>query len=106
MTKLTKILTIHACTFALSLTIGCGKEGGGDGAGSPLDQLAEKACACADKKCLDDLEREAKEVVKAYEAEMKEKYKKKEDVPKEVMDAAQAAKKKARDCAEKIMKGN
>ena len=108
MAKLTKILTILACTFALSMTIGCGKDGasggGDDGPAGKLVELADKVCECEDLECAKEAGKEGKEVMKALKKEMKEKYEKESDIPKDVIKAVEEAEKKATECAKKLMK--
>tara|TARA_Y100001954_G_scaffold234175_1_gene289056 strand:- start:300 stop:671 length:372 start_codon:yes stop_codon:yes gene_type:complete len=103
MTKLTKILTILACTFALSLTIGCGKEGGGEGEGSVKDQYlaqVDKMCACmkdpaTSKECMEPV----KKAIKQIEKDNK-------DMPKEEQkEIEKAAKAKMADCMSAAMGG-
>lgn len=107
MTKITKILTILACTFALSLTIGCGKDGGGEGEGASSDDpaaqvtaIADKACACEDKACAEA----ARDEFRAFEKAMKGKYEKESDVPEDVAKAWKAADKKGRTCSKELRK--
>ena len=108
MTKLTQILTILACTFALSMTIGCGKdEAGKSGEGASSDDpaaqvtaIADKACACEDKDCA----KAARDEFRAFEKSMKAKYEKESDVPEDVAKAWKAAEKKGRTCSKELRK--
>ena len=53
MTKITNMLIIFACAFTLSLTIGCGKEGGetGEAAAGGDNSVKAQFLALADKGC-------------------------------------------------------
>ena len=103
MTNITKILTILACTIALSLTIGCGKDGGGEGEGSVKDQYLaqmDKMCECmkdpaTSKECMGPV----KEAIKKIETDNKE-------MPKEEQkEIEKAAKAKMADCMKAAMGG-
>ena len=91
-------LTIVA-GLVLALT-GCGKNKF-DQAVSDMEGLKDKMCACTDQKCFDDVEAESKD----FEKTLRDKYKKPEDAPKDLMEVAMAFKECRRDLRHKLHDG-
>jgi hypothetical protein len=91
-----KKMTAIALVLGLGGLVACG---GGDSA--KAKKLKDDMCECKDQKCVDDLEKQADEFSKS----LKDKYKSKDDVPKDLMESYEGFKKCEMDVEMKISAG-
>ena len=91
MKSLTKVLSVLACTFALSLTVGCGKDV--EAVKSEYLAQIDKMCECVkDPANMRECQKPIKEALKKIEEEN-------QDIPKEQQkEVEKAAKEKMAEC--------
>jgi len=83
---------------AIALVLGFGLAACGGGDVATATKLKDKMCACTDQKCMDDAEKDAKDFGKS----LADKYKSKDDAPKDLMEAYEGYQKCRRDLRHKL----
>jgi hypothetical protein len=74
---------------------------GGSGDMNTAKAIKDKMCSCTDQKCFDEAEQQLKD----FDSKMRDKYKSKEDAPKDLVEVAGQIKKCRRELRDKLESG-